>query len=103
MESIHSREIVMDDLAKSQRQISDKVLGGDHVKNWQLGNGRECMGRERQCSRAGPCAFDDDILEIIFDQLANAWRAVHVRHDFEQEVGGPKEILTALASRAPYL
>src|SRR6476619_8421188 len=44
------------------------------------------MRRQMERRRPGPRAPDRDILEMIFDQFADAWRAVDMRNDLEQEV-----------------
>src|ERR1700687_78160 len=44
------------------------------------------MRRQMERRRPGPRAFDRDVLEMIYDQFADAWRAVDMRNDLEQEV-----------------
>src|SRR6478672_8384159 len=44
------------------------------------------MRRQMERRRPGPRAPDRDILEVVFDQFADAWRAVDMRNDLEQEV-----------------
>src|SRR5256885_2165493 len=44
--------------------------------------------RERKRRRARPRALERDVLEIIFDELADSRGAVDVRNDLEQKVRG---------------
>jgi hypothetical protein len=48
--------------------------------------GCQRVRRQIERRRPGPRALDRDILEMIFDQFADAWRAVDMRNDLEQEV-----------------
>src|SRR5215470_11827709 len=80
------REIVMHDLAKSQRQVAQNVHGRDNLKHRQFSHRRHRMRVERQRARAGPRTLDRDVLEIILDQLANARAAVDMRDDLQQEI-----------------
>src|SRR5262245_57601453 len=73
------RKVVMHDLAKSQRQVAQNVHNRDNLKDRQLGDWRHGMRAERQRGRAGPRAFDRDVLEIVPDHLANARTAVDMR------------------------
>src|SRR5690349_19167465 len=86
-------EIIIHDLAKPQGQIAQDVHRGKNLQDRQLGDRCHGMGAERQCARTGPCALDGDVLEVIFDQLANAGAAIDVRDDFQQEVGCRKRRL----------
>src|SRR6478672_5495006 len=78
--------VVVHDLAKPERQVGQYVNRGYHLENWQIGYGCQRMRRKMERRRPGPCALDRDILEMIFDQFADAWRAVDMRNDLEQEV-----------------
>src|SRR3954470_13954097 len=79
-------EVVMHDLAQPERQVGQYVNRGHHLENWQISYGCQRMGRQMERRRPGPRALDRDILEMIFDQFADAWRAVDVRNDLEKEV-----------------
>ena len=76
----------MHDLAQPERQVGQDVIRGHHLENWQVGYGCQRMRRQMERRRPGPRALDRDILEMIFDQFADAWRAVDMRNDLEQEV-----------------
>ena len=44
------------------------------------------MGPQIERGRRGPGAFDGDVLEVVFDKLADARRTVDMRDDLQQEV-----------------
>lgn len=75
----------MHNLAETEREIGDDVRCGDDLQHRQLGERRQGVRGQRKCSRAGPGAFQVDVLQAVFDQLADARRAVDVRDDLEQE------------------
>src|SRR6202011_4434011 len=79
-------EVVMHDLAQSERQVGQYVDRGHHLENWQVSYRCQRMRRQMERRRPGPRALERDILEMIFDQFADAWRAVDMRNDLEQEV-----------------
>ena len=76
----------MHDLAQPERQVGQYVNRGHHLENWEVSYGCQRMRRQMKRRRPGPRALDRDILEMIFDQFADAWRAVDMRNDLEQEV-----------------
>ena len=61
-------------------------IGGHHLENRQVSYGCQRVRRQMQRRRPGPRALYRDILEMIFDQFADAWRAVDMRNDLEEEV-----------------
>src|SRR5215469_1220341 len=65
------RQVVMDDLAKPQREVAQEVHRGEDFQDRQLRHWRHSMGAERQRTRSGPRALDRDVLEVIFDKFAN--------------------------------
>jgi hypothetical protein len=73
----------MHDLAQPECQVGQCIA--HHLENWQVSYGCQRMRRSR-APQAGPRALDRDILEMIFDQFADAWRTVDMRNDLEQEV-----------------
>src|SRR6202022_3950414 len=79
-------EVVVHNLPQPERQVGYYVNRGHHFENWQVSYGCQRMRRQMERRRPGPRAFDRDVLEMIFDQFADAWRAVDMRNDLEQEV-----------------
>ncbi len=77
----------MHDLAETEREIGDEVNSGDDLEHRQLGERRQGVGEQGELGRSGPGAFEIDILQMVFDQLAYARRAIDMRYDLEQEVG----------------
>jgi hypothetical protein len=90
-------EVVVHDLAQPERQVGDYVNRGHHSRT-----GRSATVPTHEATverrRPGPCAFDRDVLEMIFDQFADAWRAVDMRNDLEQKFGAASEALTCARS-----
>src|SRR5215472_14491227 len=82
-----SAQIVVDDLAEPQGQIGDDVRGRDHLEYRQLGNRRQGVGVEIERARTRPRAIQFDVLEVVFDNLADARASVHMGNDLEEEVG----------------
>ena len=62
-------------------------VGRDHFEHRQFGDRRRAWAW--RSSAPGPVtgALELNVLQIIFDQLANAWTAVRMGDDLEQEVG----------------
>src|SRR5664279_3856255 len=79
-------EVVVYNLAQPERQVGQYVNRGHHLENRQVSYGCQRMRRQMQRCRPGPRAPDRDILELIFDQFADAWRAIDMRNDLEQTV-----------------
>src|SRR5450755_3120241 len=69
-------EVVVHDLPQPERQVGQYVNRGHHLENWQVSYGCQRMRRQMERRRPRPRALDRDILEMIFDQFADAWRAV---------------------------
>src|SRR5882724_3812972 len=81
------REIVVHDLAEPQREVAEDVHCRDDLQDRQLRHRCHGVRAERQRARAGPRASDRDVLEIVFDQLANAGAAVDMRNDLQEKIG----------------
>jgi hypothetical protein len=79
-------EVVVRDVAQPERQVGQYVDGGHHLENWQVSYGCQRVRRQMERRRPGPRALYRDILEMVFDQFADAWPAVEMRNDLEQEV-----------------
>src|SRR5450631_1394581 len=79
-------EVVVHNLPQPERQVGQYVDRGHHLENWQVSYGCQRMRRQMERRRPGPRALYRDVLEMIFDQFADAWRAVDMRNDLEQEV-----------------
>src|SRR5713101_4651154 len=81
-----SLEIVVRDLAEAEGQVGDDVDARHDLQDRKLGHRRQRMRVEVERGRAGPGAFDRDVLEVVLDELADARRAVDMRDDLQQEV-----------------
>src|SRR4051794_28167100 len=79
-------KIVVDDLAEAEREIANEMNRGDDLEYRQLGDWSKRMRRERNRARAGPRPLERHVLEVIFDELADARAAVDVRNDLEQKI-----------------
>ena len=79
-------QIVVHDLPQPERQIGHYVSGGYHLENWQVSYGCQRMRRQMERRRPGPRALYRDIFQVVFDQFADARRAVDMRNDLEQEI-----------------
>src|SRR5579872_2272552 len=80
-------QIVVDDAAEIEGEIGDGVDAGDHLAHRQLGDRGERMRAKLERRGARPCALEHDLSEAITHQLANARRAVDMRHDFQEKSG----------------
>jgi len=58
-----SRQIVVHDLAKIERQVGEDVNGGNHLKQRQFGEGRQSVGKKAQLGWPGPGALEVDVDE----------------------------------------
>jgi len=74
------------DLAEAECEIANEVNRGDDFEHRQLRDRSKRMGRERDRARAGPRPLERHVLEVIFDELADARAAVDVRNDLEQKI-----------------
>src|SRR5262249_47671535 len=81
-------QVVVGDLAWAERDLATEVNRGHDVEHGHLRDRGEGMRRERKRRRARPRALKRDVVEIIFDELADARTAVDVRNDLEQKVRG---------------
>src|SRR6516162_7290736 len=81
-------QVIVGDLAEAERDIANQVNRGHDLEHGQLGDRGERMRRERKRRRACPRALERNVLEIIFDELADSRAAVDVRNDLEQKVRG---------------
>ena len=79
-------EVVVHDLPQPERQVGQYVNRGHHLENWQVSYGCQRMRRQMERRRPGPRALYRDILEMVFDEFANARRAVDMRNDLEPVV-----------------
>src|SRR5262249_18331998 len=79
-------QIVVDHFPETEREVCSDVNGGDDLQDRQLGNGCQSVGRQGESCRPSPGSFQYDVLEVVFDELADARTAVDVRNDLEQEV-----------------
>src|SRR5215831_8612676 len=81
-------QVIVDDLAEAERDIANEVNRGHDLEHGQLRDRGQRVRRERKRRRARPRALERDVLEIIFDDLADPRAAVDVRNDLEQKVRG---------------
>src|SRR5215469_16146779 len=79
-------EIVVGDLAEAEREIANEMNRGDDLEHRQLGDRGKRMRAERNRARPGPRPLERHVLEVIFDELADARAAVDVRNDLEQKI-----------------
>src|SRR5262245_62652830 len=82
-----SGQVVVNDLAEIEGEVGDDVLARHDLEHRQLGERRQGVREQGEFGRAGPCSLQIDIGEIVLNELADAWRAVDVRNDLEQEIG----------------
>jgi hypothetical protein len=73
----------MYDLAEPEGQVGKDVGRGCDLEHRQVRDRRQGVRRELQRGRTGPGALYRDVLEMIFDQLADARLAVDMRNDFD--------------------
>src|SRR6185312_16956641 len=81
-----SGQVIVDDLAEFEREIGDDVRAGDDLEDGELGERRQRVREQRELGRAGPRSLQVDVAQPIFDQLADARRAVDMWDDLEQEI-----------------
>src|SRR5215813_7696461 len=81
-------QVIVGDLAEAERDIANEVNRGYDLEHGQLRDRGEGMRRERKRRWSRPRALERDVLEIIFDELADSRAAVDVRNDLEQKVRG---------------
>src|SRR5262249_24326739 len=67
--------VVVHDLAEAERQIRENVDCRDDLRYWQFRDRGERMRGQRQSRGAGPGALQNDVLEMIFHELAHAGAA----------------------------
>src|SRR5262245_6591134 len=79
-------QIVVNYLAEAKGKVRQDVYCGHDFEHRQFCHRRQCVWAEIKRRRPGPGAFDRDILEVVLDELADAWRAVDMRYDLQQEV-----------------
>src|SRR5262249_41990229 len=65
-------KIVVGDFAEAEREVANEMNGRDHLEHRQLCDGRKRVRRERNRRGTCPGALERHVLEIIFDQFANA-------------------------------
>ncbi|KZE35759.1 hypothetical protein AVW15_12495 [Chelatococcus daeguensis] len=96
----------MGDAPSPARQIGDEMQGGHDFEHQQFRHRRQRMRVERQGREPRPRPFDDDVLEEIYDEFADARRAIDMRDDLEREVRldqrGPHGIETGAAMLVAY-
>src|SRR3954453_12213856 len=61
-------QIVVNDLAQSQRKVCADVNRGHDLEHRQIGHGSEGVRRQGERGGAGPRALQDELLEVIFDE-----------------------------------
>src|SRR5690348_10901585 len=71
--SVGSRQVIVDDLAELEREVGDDVRAGHDLEHRQLVERRK---RVREQGQLGRPALEIDVAQIVFDQLADARRAV---------------------------
>src|SRR5262249_47307248 len=71
-----SSQVVVHDLAEAERQVRDDVCSRNNLEHRQFGQWSESVGEQGESSRSGPRSFEVDVQQLVFDQLANAWRAI---------------------------
>jgi hypothetical protein len=72
----------------------------DHLEHRQFGDRRQGVGVEIERAGSGPGALELDVLQIIFDQLANAWTAARMGMILSRKLGAASEASTAAGSAA---
>ena len=75
-------QVIVDDLAKSESEVSSDVNRGNHLENRQFGHRRQGVGRQGKRRRSNPCALQDYVLQVVLDQLTNPRATVHMRNYF---------------------
>src|SRR5260370_31955922 len=78
--------IVVHDVAETEREIGENVGCRLDLQHRQLGDGCQGVRGQRQGCGAGPYSLQNDVLEMIFDELADARGAVDVRNNLQQEI-----------------
>src|SRR5262249_29071202 len=81
-------QVIVSDFAETEREIANEVNRGHDLEHGQLRDRGEGVRRERKRRWPRPRALERDVLEIIFDELADARAAVDVGNDLEQKVRG---------------
>jgi hypothetical protein len=76
----------MNDLAQPQGKVCADVNRGHDLENRQIGHGSQGVRRQRESRGSGPRSFQDKLLKVIFDKLADPRTTVDVRNDLEKEV-----------------
>ncbi|ENN84967.1 hypothetical protein RHSP_58650 [Rhizobium freirei PRF 81] len=79
-------EVVVNDFAKTERQIRDEMNGGNHFENRQSRDVGHDMRAEIERRRRSPGFLDGDIGEVIAHQLADPRRGIDMRNDLDQEI-----------------
>src|ERR1700760_4682440 len=72
-------QVVVNDLAETERQVGYDMNSRHHLKDRQVRDRRQCMRQQMERRGAGPGSLYRNILEVIFDQFADAWRPIDVR------------------------
>src|SRR5262249_4644543 len=81
------RPVVVDDFPEIEGEVGDDVGAGDDLEHRQLGERRQGVREQGELGRPGPRSLQIDVGQVVLDELADAWRAVDVRDDLEQEIG----------------
>ena len=76
----------MHDLAEAEGQIGDEVDCRDDLEHRQVGDRRQRVRVKLQRARPRPGATYLDVLEAVFDELADPRGAINVRNDLDQEI-----------------
>src|SRR5215831_12470742 len=79
-------QVIVDDLAKTKRQICDDVGGRDDFEHRQFRDGSERVGMQIERARSGPSALQIDVLKVVFDELADPRAAIDMRYDLQKEI-----------------
>src|SRR6516162_10930797 len=103
-----SDEVVVHDFAEPEGEIGDQVRGRDDFPDWKIRNRRERVRMKLKRRRSSPRSLEDDVREIEADQFADAWRAVDMGNDLQQQArlverlcdGSSVELAVLVAHRA---
>src|SRR5579885_3645601 len=78
-------QIVVDDLAQWQGEVSEDMNGGNNLQDGQFRHGCQRMRRQGEGTWSAPGALDDEILQRVTHEFADPGRTVHMGDDFQQE------------------
>jgi hypothetical protein len=87
------------DLAETESEVGTDVDCGHNLQHGKLSDSGQSVRCQRQSGRPGPGAFQNDVLQIIFDEFADAWAAIATcGMIFSRKFGSSSEALTRAKS-----